>query len=582
MEKNRFKTKFTVRNSIIILLSILGLIVCITVLFPQIRRMIMDLLLQITHREPPAPEYWIRVFLSYAMGGICFILFFDFCTLTDSGKLLVQKVKGEIKHCMSEINFRSFIKPVLLLSGIYLLGSFTILRADFYYYFDDLVRSMSGRRLWYPGSRYISDFLSIFIHADTKITDISPIPQLISIIILSVSSVLLVYVLGNKRITNIRLLASIPLGLSPYFLANIAFKYDAPYMALSILASIVPFLFIDRKKAFIFCSIISLLIMCMTYQASSGIYPLIAVILCFIDWNNKKKTYKEIIYFLATAFFTFCFALLIFRLFFMLQIEGHQNSMHPVNQIVTGTLYNIKEYAIQINNDFGIIWKAGIILVITFFIIKSTVQSKQKKAVSFIVSIFFIGILFTLSYGVYPLISNVMFNAYYLYGFGVFLAIICIYIVSDYKKAAIIAVLALNWCFFVFAISFGNALADQNRYANFRVGILLQDLSTLYPDKKKEELFFQINNSIEFTPVVNNIAKHNPVIKRLVPVHVEENLFSYIYIHNFYNFGKFNSVVFSFHKEYKDYKKLNLPVVLDSYYHTIQSDGNHTLVVLKH
>jgi hypothetical protein len=33
------------------------------------------------------------------------------------------------------------------------------------------------------------------------------------------------------------------------------------------------------------------------------------------------------------------------------------------------------------------------------------------------------------------------------------------------------AVIALNWCFAVFAFTYGNALADQKRYIDFRTEI---------------------------------------------------------------------------------------------------------------
>jgi len=572
-----------INKHIIIFFSILGLIICIAVLFPQVRQMIMDFVIKIAHKEPSTQESWIKVFLSYAIGGIFFILFFDFCTITNSGRFLVRQVKQELKHCLSEIDFRSFAKPVLIISGIYLLGIITIVRANFLY-IDDIARAVAGYRKWYPESRYISEFTSIFVNADTNMTDISPLPQLLAIFILAISSVLLVYVISNKKITLLRLIASIPLGLSPYFLSSLSFKFDAPYMALSILASIVPFLFITRNKAFIFSSILSLLVMCMTYQASSGIYLMIALMLCFMDWNYKRKPLKKIFYFFGTVCLSFCSAMLVFRLFLMKPLDINiSTSTLPFKNIIIGILNNIKNYFTVINNDFGIIWKIGILLVTLFFIFKLTFQSKHRKPVSFIFSVLVTGTLLIFSYGIYYLLEEPSFRPSALLGFGVFLAIICIYIVSEYKKTAIIAVvLALNWCFFVFAFSYGNALADQKRYANFRIGLLLQDLSSLFPEKNKEDLFLQINNSIDYTPVIKNIAKNYPVIERLVPLQLEkENLFSYIYFHDYFNWGQFKSEVVPYSKDFKDYRNYNLPVVLNSYYHTIQSDGIHILITLK-
>lgn len=37
--------------------------------------------------------------------------------------------------------------------------------------------------------------------------------------------------------------AVVPLGLSPWFLECFSYKFDSPYMALSVLASVIPFIF---------------------------------------------------------------------------------------------------------------------------------------------------------------------------------------------------------------------------------------------------------------------------------------------------------------------------------------------------
>lgn len=585
MTQNQFNRKNTIRNSSILLLSGIGLIVCITVLFPQTRRMIMDMAAHIMHREASTYQSWLIALFSYAMGGICLILFFDYCTLTQSGKALVQKVSREVKDCLSEIDFRSFLKPGLLIFGVYLLGILTIIRANFTY-LDDLGRTVTGGRGWYGWSRYVSEFSSIIVHGDTNLTDISPLPQLLAILILSVSSVLFVYVIGKRKITTVRLLASVPLGLSPYFLECLAYKFDAPYMALSILACIVPFLFITRKKAFIFTSVVSLLVMCMTYQAVSGVYALIAILLGFQDWNSRKKSNKEIFSFLGIAAVAFCFAMLLFRFFLMKPVDDYASTaMLPLPHIVTGILNNIKNYVLIVNHDWGIVWKVGIALVILFFIIKSTCQSAQKRILSFFVSILVLGISFILSYGLYSLLATPLFLPRSLIGFGVFLAILCIYVVSDYKKTAIVTVLALNWCLLVFAFSYGNALADQARYAEFRITMLLHDLSNLYPNLNQNNRILQLKNSIDFAPTIKNIAKNDPIIERLVPKRLAEDYcWENYYFTEHFNFIRYRKLDIENVTDgnHIDFSTLNLPVVLDSYYHTIQSDGNRILVVLKH
>ena len=586
MTQQQSNRKTTVYEWIIIILSVLGLMVCFAVLFPQVRRLIMDLAEQMIHNKILSYKEWVRTLLSYAMGGICMILFFDYCTLTGTGKTLVNQVKQEIRDCLSAIDFRSLIKPGLIISGVYLLGMLAIILSNVSYR-DDIMWSMFGSRNWHDWSRYVTILLSYFIQPEISMTDISPIPQLLAVPILSCCSILLVYLMCDRKITLIRLLASIPLGLSPYILECLSYKFMAPYFAFSILTCIIPFLFIAYKRAFLFCSIISLLIMCMTYQAASGIYMLIVIILCFQDWNGRKKTHKEILSFLGIAAFAYCFALLFFRFCLMRYIiedgivDYASNTMFPISQLLSGLLININNYTTTIYNDLSLLWKIGIALALLFFIAKAVRFSAQKKILSFLVAILVIGVSFILAYGPYILLAKPLFSPRALFGFGIFLAIIFIWVVSDYKIIATITVIAVNWCLFTFAFSYGNALADQARYAEFRIGLLLHDLSALYPDANKDEglLLLQLDNSIDFTPSIKNIARHNPIIEKLVQKRLGDDYFDSRYYRFHFNFdGELNLPAGSS----IDFITLNLPVVLDSYYHTIRSDGKHILINLKH
>jgi len=583
MKQNRSNREGKTRDFIIIILSVIAILVCVTVLFPQVRRMMMNLAAQIVHKEASTYQTWLKALFSYALGGICFILFFDYCTLTNSGRALVNKMKQEIKECLSEIDFKVFVRPTLLMFIIYLLGVLTIFRANFLY-LDDVSRSIVGYRGWYDWSRYVSEIASIFVHSDTNLTEISPLPQLLAILILAFSSVLLVYIIGKKKITTVRLLASIPLGLSPYFIECLAFKFDAPYMALSVLASIIPFLFVAHKKAFLLISVASLLIMVMTYQAASGIYMMIVVILGFQYWNNREKSNKEILSLLGIAVLAFCFAMLLFRFFLMRDLNKEDsgyvsNSMHSIPNILIGILINIKRYAETIIHDFGITWKIGVGLVLLLFIVQSMRRSVRKKYVSLFVSVVIICLSFAISYGVYSLLRTTSYEPRALIGFGAFLACFCIYLVLDYKKAAIVTVVALNWCFFVFAFSYGNALADQARYAEFRISILLHDLSTLYPNLGRDDMSFYLKNSIDYTPSVMNISKRYPIIEKLVPKRLgDESVWDRYYYIRCFNFSNYHGVLYGI----ADYDALNFPVVLDSYYHTIRSDGSRVLILLKH
>ena len=114
---------------------------------------------------------------------------------------------------------RPFFVPVCILSGIYILAMSAVFRAN-YYYIDDFSRAFEGRKGWGTYfSRYLSDLLSNVIHADSYLTDVSPLPQMIACVELAIASVIALYLItGRDRFTVWEYAAALPIALSPYML----------------------------------------------------------------------------------------------------------------------------------------------------------------------------------------------------------------------------------------------------------------------------------------------------------------------------------------------------------------------------
>jgi len=554
------------------IISIFGIFCSSAVLFPSVQRQIIQLAEQyLIHRKVNFYDDWMNTLFSWAKGCIFLIIVFDFFILTNSGRKLFKETREEIKNRLSEIDFRIFLKPFLFMLIVYFLGLISLIRSNFLY-IDDVDRAVRGYHGWNGWSRHLSDILSTFVHADTNLADISPLTQFLAVLIMAAGSVLLVYILCGK-ITYKTLLASIPLGLSPYFLENFSYKFDSPYLGLSVLVSIIPFLFTETKKAFVFSSIASLLVMCMTYQASSGIYVLIVIMILFNDWNKKRKRSTELLSFGGTAAVSYCTALVIFRVVFMVNgTTGHgvSTSILPFNRFFPGTLTNLKTYISLIYSDFGVAWKIGIAVIILLFIVNAVKRSLHLGILRLFVPACVLILSLAFSFGAYIFLENPLFLPRAFIGFGAFIAITSICLVSYGAKKSLIPVIALNWCFLAFAFSYGNALYDQNRYTDFRVEILLHDLNILFPDRNSSDPEVRLENYIGFGPFTENIARHYPLIKKLVPSN------------RYYQFYKYMSKYFHWPEGEPWNENISeLPVVFNSYYHTIKSDGKYITVILK-
>jgi hypothetical protein len=498
-------------------------------------------------------------------------------------KLKYSEFRGSLTLCLKQIDSKIFLKSILLMTAIYTLGIVSILRANFNY-IDDINRAISGHRGWCNFGRHISQCLSVFLHTHVFLTDISPLPQLIAALIMAVSSILLVYVLCNKKITTGTLLASIPLGLSPFFLQCFSYKFDAPYMALSVFFSIIPFIFIDSTIVFAVVSIISLLCMCMSYQASSGIYISITIAIVFRNWNYKEKTNREILKFLLITAGAFVIAMFLFYGIFALKKAGTDwyvqvnTCIVPLTSLFHRVLAAIKQYSATIYGDMSYIWKCLIALICSCFVFLTVFTSKRNKLFALLLSALSLISAFVLLRGACLVLSNQHLAPRSLHVFGAFIAIVAISVASYKKFIATLFVFALSWCFFVFSLTYGNALADQKRYTEFRNGILFKDLNNLLPNMNADEFKIQIEGFTGFAPTItSNIEKRYPVVKRLLSEYVMHIDWSARYLLNYYNWGNFDMTHHS-----TNFMDLNLPIICDSYYHTIRYKDNKILVLLKH
>jgi len=565
---------WSIKRKIFFIISSLGFICFIIALLPYVRILIISITENyFLHRKLNDHDKWYNMMIFWFIHGILFSAILMCCTIFWN-KIKNNKILNDALLSITSVNIMQFIKPVLIMFGIYALGISAIIRANFLY-IDDIARSMYGFRFtdW---SRYLSHFFSIFIHVDTRISDISPLTQLIAAFIIAASSVLLVYIINDKKITKTALAASLPIGLSPYFLECFSWKFDSPYMALSVFVSIVPFIFIKNRLVFVITSITGIIIMCMTYQAASGIYIIVVIILCFKSWNNRQKTYHEILLFLVISVISYCSALILFRIIYMRpsDIGYASTSIYPLPKLISGIVNNIIYYFNHVAYDFNIIWKALLMLLIISFVIKSTFITKQKKLCVIFFNFAILILMAVLSLGIYIILDRQINNPRGMLGVGIFIAILGIYTSDSLKKVFAFPALILCWCFFVFSFSYGNSLAAQKTYEEFRKEMFIHDLAVLFPERSKEDKFvIQIFGWGGYAPIVSNVAVRNPVISRLVPMNFEDRgLWGPIAIRHYnINFQQFGG----------DIDESEFEQIFDSMYHTIKSDGERVLVILK-
>lgn len=503
------------------------------------------------------------------------------CDERFSSKLVKERTHALFKIYKQEI--LHWIKPTVIMFMIYFVGILAIVHANFYY-IDDLGRNFSGYRGWFSVySRYVSDLLSPFIHGDIHLTDISPLTQIIAVLLISMASIVVLHLITEKKkFSFFEYVSVIPLGLSPYFLECLSYKYDSPYMALSVLSAVCPLLFYKKGKSiYALACILGTIIMCTTYQASSGIFPMLVIVLALVKWNRKEEI-KSIFKFLISSMLWYVAALLIFKLYLMVPVDDSYSNttMPPLLRLIPTVLDNFKTYFYLIITDFKIEWTIAVVLICLSMVYIMVRDSKQKKGIALFVTIVSLVIMIFMSFGIYLLLEQLAFPPRSMYCFGAFIAFVaCVVATAPKAVPSKLICLCLSWVFFAFAFTYGNALFVQKTYTDFRIQRAIDDIVDLEIIKSKEDasdITMQIEGSIGYAQSIRNMPQDYQMLNRLVPITFCEEWswgrygFSYYYgLHNI----KWDDSI--------DLTTYDLPVLEDNIYHTIKGNEKYILLELK-
>lgn len=475
---------------------------------------------------------------------------------------------------------RAWIVPIGILSLVYTLALSALLRADVNY-IDDMGRVLLGYRGWENFSRFLSNFLAMFLHMGRQISDISPVPQILAAVLMSVAGVVVIYlVTGVRKPTVWQYAAVLLMGLSPYFLECFSYKFDAPYMALSVLASVLPLLVWPRSwKLYTLSCVVSILVVCTTYQASSGIFPMLVVLVALQRWNQKEPL-PQTLRFFGLSVLGYGVGLIIFRVWVMTPVSDYvSNGLPALDRLPQTVLANYRQYAQLVLADARPEWLLAGGALVVWFVYVQVRRSQQNKGVA--VLVWTVGAVVTglLCLGLYPVLEQPLFQPRAMYGVGVWLAFLAVCVSTwDNLYVGKLATLALAWSLATFALSYGNWLAVQEEYTTFRLEQTIDSLvdhQLIQEDKVKT---VQLTGSIGYAPALRNRERDVHLISRLVPITFGNSQWEwgrYQFVHN-YGLEAYVEV-----GDEMDLTGRELPMVEDNLYHTIWADEECILIDLK-
>lgn len=522
-------------------------------------------------------------------------------------KGLNNKLTSSVHRCY--IRLKPFAKPTTYAFAILLIATIAIWRTNLPY-IDDFSRDYNdGYAFSNAFARHSQSLLMYLLNMDFTLQNLSPLTQILAMLLVSLACVIITYILCHKKIKYLPLTFSTLIAINPLALGCWMFQYDAPGMALSILSATLPILFwhkldnlysdekSNRDKCrlvvkFIAISSLSLLVMWTSYQASSGLLPLLVLTACLVDvFRNTKirpTLLKALLYIVP-----YLIAAGLFLIIYNLPSPGSYRdyrdaSATSISNLLPTIVNNLNLYLSTTWQHLNGSWRILVILIAISFIVTSLLIAKKKihLARNGILSVLYSVFALPLSYGAYIILNSpasqggasATFGRTAI-GLGFLVALVCMVIsiqASIIKFAPIylfcLPGLCLLMAFISYNTAFANAYDDQLGYVQFRAQEIVEDIADIYPDKKSlNKKRISIYNTIGYSGEMIKLTKAHPIAKLIVN-DLDKWLLPVLY-------GK--ALNFSSNVGWRwggHYQKecMNSPVKNSTYYHTIREkdDGN--------
>lgn len=494
--------------------------------------------------------------------------------------------------------FKENIRMYTAVFLLYAAGILALIQADFPYK-DDLRRTLNGNMWWDRQSRYLSNLIAGLLSMDTHIGNLSPLTQLLGAAVMAAGAMMLIRLFyKGKKNSPLVFFALVPFALSPYFLECFSFQFDIPFMAVSVVACIFPFLLIPvdfremDPKQYAAASFLGVLVMLLTYQASSGIYPMIAAFLFLKWWNRGLGSAKERIRFVLLSAGSYLAALVFYMAVLLHPYKNYKSiEMLPLRELIPGAFLNYLHFYYRVYADFKPLWLVLFLAGVVLFWTQTVLGSSQKKWHSFLVTGAVLAFASAMAYGIYLAMKEAAFNPRMMYGFGVLLTVLFLQMVSasngsmekqvsvsskTLRMAGAAVCVLLGWCFFSFGFLYGNALAEQKRFQELSMSRVISALDTVEVMKSDTVKTMQLEGDFGISPAVRDMEQGYSMLSRLVPSSKADYQWTKYYFFGYLGLSNVKPA-----KAKEDFAALNLPVLADTAYCTVRGDDERILVTIR-
>lgn len=193
----------------------------------------------------------------------------------------------KIKELDKLLQNKKSYQITLLLSLVYILP---LIIADVYYS-DDHSRILYGHG-WNHDGRFVNNWISKITSFSNYTFSLHPYSLILSALILGSAGYILCEIWEIEKGKKVKW-SSLLLLISPFYLANLPYRYDVLFMSLSIFLMIIPFVFFNNKKNFVTISSVCFFLTLGLFQPSISIFFSVGIV-CLYQYFQKCE-YKNLL-----------------------------------------------------------------------------------------------------------------------------------------------------------------------------------------------------------------------------------------------------------------------------------------------
>lgn len=416
----------------------------------------------------------------------------------------------------------------LTLIAIYV---FPLLTSNIYYY-DDLSRVMFGYSGWVGDARPVGDILYRILSFGNLIPDLFPFPLIISIIALCLTFSIIWQTFNTNENIIIYAVCFTPLVFNPLFISNLHFRYDAPFMVLSICFALLPFaITVQNTFIQIICGSLFIVLSFSSYQTAINVF----IIFCSLEALRNIINYsyhfccKKIVIRMASLFLGYLiYAKMVIPSIHLNNYFAKLNKTLTLDHAFPGKVYDhyIASMSIFVDdnsNGFKLFFFALIsifVVTIIFIFVKLLKHNDKKRAILFITTA-----IIALTVSLFCIIGLVVFSENPVYyprvylGLGAFITTmifpVC-WIKNNHNRIIVYAAIAIPFTYmFSFGFAANNAIRLEDEHIKTISILIVKDI--LSSGNINDDIELTVNGKLKLSAQAKIASTAFPLIKFLLP-----------------------------------------------------------------